>query len=300
MQGFGLIPRRRSIVGAVVVVVCLLAASRQARADVNHQPIAVPLIGSSGVGSPYPSTLQVTARTGTSATGLVRIMLHKVTHPCPEELAVLLVRNNTEKYLLMSHAGGCKPLQGTDVIFRPSAALPDNPVDTTPHGPTIVIGASNYGAQPAFPAPAPAGPYLTTLPNTTISGTWDLYVIDTGGSDRGVIAAGWSLHYGTFKLVDGGALPTPLPAAGSPNDTGVAGVYPITFDFSTIPVGVKAREIKLNVHLTHTFPDDIRLLLESPNGRTTGRSSPARTSRRRMGRSPRFPRPRPDCRTASR
>ena len=44
--------------------------------------------------------------------------LHAVTHPCPEDLAVLLVHNGTDKYLLMSNAGGCRPLQGTTMRFN--------------------------------------------------------------------------------------------------------------------------------------------------------------------------------------
>ena len=191
----GAFPRARV---ALVTAMCVLSAAIQARADVNHQSIAVPLIGTSGVGSPYPSTITVTARGGPTQASAIRIILHAVTHPCPEDLAVLLVKNNTSKYLLMSHAGGCRPLQGTDVIFAAgNPALPDNDADPTPHGATLTIGASNYGAQPAFPAPAPAGPYSVGLPGTTVSGTWDLYVIDTANSNRGVIAAGWSFHYDT-------------------------------------------------------------------------------------------------------
>jgi hypothetical protein len=92
--------------GALVCALCFLAVASLASADVNPTPIAVPLIGDQGVGSPYPSRIHLVSRA--------------VTHPCPEELAVLPMRTNgtiVNKYLLMSHAGSCRPLQGTDLVF---------------------------------------------------------------------------------------------------------------------------------------------------------------------------------------
>jgi subtilisin-like proprotein convertase family protein len=251
----------------VIAVVCVLSAASQARADVNHTPIALPLIGTSGAASPYPSTIQVAARGGPSQSSSIRIILHAVTHPCPEDLAVLLVRNNTQKYLLMSHAGSCKPLQGTNIIFATgSPTLPDSTPDTTPHGPTLQIAPSNYGSQPAFPAPAPAGPYTTALPTTLINATWDLYVIDTSAGDRGVIAAGWSFHYDTSPTFTAPGLPSPLPNGAPATTIGPATDYPITFDLSNVPAGVKVRDLDVRMMLSHGYSDDIRLLLEAPNG----------------------------------
>src|SRR5689334_7438911 len=109
---------------ALLNALCLLAIANRATADVNPTPIAVPLIGDQGVGSPYPSRIALAARGGPNSKGQVSVVLHAVTHPCPEDLAVLLVRTNgaiVNKYLLMSHAGGCRPLQGTDLIFQQGA-----------------------------------------------------------------------------------------------------------------------------------------------------------------------------------
>jgi hypothetical protein len=101
--------------GALVCALCFLAVASLASADVNPTPIAVPLIGDQGVGSPYPSRIHLVSRA--------------VTHPCPEELAVLPMRTNgtiVNKYLLMSHAGSCRPLQGTDLVFQHGATpIPD-------------------------------------------------------------------------------------------------------------------------------------------------------------------------------
>ncbi len=55
---------------------------------------------------------------------------------------------------------------------------------------------TNFDSTDAFPTPAPAGPYGTTLgvfnehnPN----GTWALYVVDDAAADVGQLPAGWSL-----------------------------------------------------------------------------------------------------------
>src|SRR5689334_138196 len=116
---------------------CLLAIASLASADVNPTPIAVPLIGDQGVGSPYPSRINLVAREGPDTKRVFSVILHAVTHPCPEDLAVLLVHTGgsiVHKYLLMSHAGGCRPLQGTDLIIRHGATpIPDSEPATPPY-----------------------------------------------------------------------------------------------------------------------------------------------------------------------
>jgi subtilisin-like proprotein convertase family protein len=255
---------RRWALSALVTLIGLLAGASQAMADVNQTPIAIPLLGDQGAGSPYPSTIHVTARGGPGQIELGSIVLHAVTHPCPEELAVLLVHNNTEKYLLMSHAGGCRPLAGTDVVFvYGGTAIPDSDPSTVPYPQRITVGVSVYGAAPVFPAPAPAGPYTNDVPSTNVQGTWDLYVMDTGAGHRGVIAAGWSFRYATSLT----SLPSEeLPVAISAGPKGPAAVYPLTFDLSAIPAGVKVSDVQLILLLSHTFPDDLNVVLQAPNG----------------------------------
>jgi len=253
-------------IAALGLAIALLAGAGQAFADSNQTPIAVPLIGDQGAGSPYPSTITVAARGGPSQTPEFAVTLHAVTHPCPEDLAVLLVHNGTDKYLLLSHAGSCRPLQGTDLVFTAGPpAIPDTDPSVTPYGPLFITGAANYGSTPVFPAPAPAGPYVNGFPlGANINGTWSLYVMDTAAANRGVIAGGWSIFYDTtITTHPQQATPIAIPGTGG---LGPAAAYPITFDLTGVPAGVTAWNVKIDVKLTHTFPDDLNLILQSPSG----------------------------------
>jgi subtilisin-like proprotein convertase family protein len=256
----------RTICGLVIALVGWSLAG-DARADTNSYPIAVPLLNAniSGPqpGSRYPSTLDIVPPGGPGQTFFKSfISLHALTHPCPEDLAVLLVHNNTEKYLLMSNAGSCRALQGTDLIFTPGRpTLPDADPETAPHARLLRIEASNYGVTPVFPAPAPPGPYTLGLPatSTPLQGLWSLYVMDTRPGNRGVIAGGWSLHYQT-SYSGSTASGLTIPAAGP------AEAYPFLFDASQMHPDLRVRSIQVGLILQHTYPDDLRIVLESPSG----------------------------------
>jgi hypothetical protein len=260
---------RRTLLVTVLAAVTSCTLIHPAAADTLPTPIAVPLLGTQGIGAPYPSRQIIAARGGPALTEAVRVTLHAVTHPCPEDLAILLVRNNTDKFLLMSNAGGCRPLQGTTVSFaNDGIPLPDTQGSAPAYGFSIGVGVSNYGAVPVFPAPAPPGPYTSGLPmgSQVVSGTWDLYVMDTRAEGRGVIAGGWSLHYPTEVVRTSTQTNVNLP--GDVSGAGPAAAYPITFDLSDVPAGVPVTRAQIQVTLGHTHPDDIRMALQSPSGTT--------------------------------
>jgi subtilisin-like proprotein convertase family protein len=247
--------------------VLLLVGITASAADTLSTPIAVPLIGTQGPAGAYPSRQVVAARGGAGHTGEVIIRLLAVTHPCAEDLAILLVRNNTDKFLLLSNAGGCRPFQGTNITFNTAGVpIPDTQAPTPPYGQTLTLAPSNYGPAPVFPAPAPPGPYVLGLPpgTTNINGTWDLYVFDTTTGNRGVIAGGWTFEYPTNAVITSSQTLVPLPATG--NTFGPAGAYPITFDLTSVPVGVDVSRVVVDVTMQHTYPDDVRLVLQSPSG----------------------------------
>jgi hypothetical protein len=247
-----------------IALVALLFAARDASADTNPASIAVPILGTQGPGAAYPSTITVAARGGAAHTSEVSIVLHAVTHPCPEELAVLLV-HGTQKYLVMSHAGGCRALQGTDIQFKVGGGV--NPIpDTQPATPAYAqwfdAAPSNYGAVPVFPAPAPAGPYTLGLPpaGTNVNGTWALYVMDTAALNRGVIAGGWSVNYDTNPQFIASQALVAIPTMGP------AQSYPITFNLTSVPTDVTVRGVVAEISFQHTFPDHLRMVLQSPEG----------------------------------
>ena len=259
---------RRTVLTAAVVLGAAYAPPPAAWADTNPTAIAVPLTGTQGIAAPYPSRQVVVSRTGPAATATIRIALHAVTHPCPEDLAILLVRNGTEKYLLMSNAGGCRPLQGTRITFSPGGlTLPDTQAPAPAHGLLLEIGPSNYGTPPVFPAPAPPGPHTNGMPpaSSLVEGTWDLYVVDTGSTGRGVISGGWSIFYPTEIVRTSPLANVFLPSFGT---QGTAAAYPITFDLRDIPPDVPVRRANVVLDLSHTAPDDIQLALTSPGGTT--------------------------------
>jgi subtilisin-like proprotein convertase family protein len=239
-----------------------------ARADTNQAPIAVPLIGTQGKASLYPSVINVVARGGLGQTGQVRVVLHAVTHPCPEDLSIQLVHDG-KAYLLMNRAGGCRPLQGTTLVFDANAApIPTNPPVSPPFPALETVDMAPYAGIPVFPPPAENNVFYNTMPppTTNINGTWSLFVFDRAPGNRGVIAGGWSLNYDTSPTFDSTQTAVRVPAVGT--GPGGAEHYPITFDLSTVPEGVLARNVDIDVTLNHTLPDNLRMALQSPQGTT--------------------------------
>ena len=259
--------RVRATTTAAIVVMVFAAFTGVAWADVNNTPIAVPLIGTEGAAGPYPSSITVTARGGAAQTGQVIVRLFGVTHPCIEDLAILLVKGSS-KFLLLSNAGSCRPLQGTNVTFNAAGApVPDSQPVTPPYGQTLTLAPSNYGPAPVFPAPAPAGPYTLGLPpaTTNINGTWQLFVFDTTGGNRGVIAGGWSLEYPTDAVVN--STQTLRCPAGHGH-----GAWHDVAQSDHVRSHARCRSacdvtrVIIAITMRHTFPDDVRLVLQSPAG----------------------------------
>jgi subtilisin-like proprotein convertase family protein len=141
--------------------------------------------------SPYPSTINVTGQGGITK---VTVTLTNITHTFPDDIEVLLVSPTGLKVTLMGDCGGNNDITGVNLTFDDAAAssLPDATVLTTgTFKPTYL----NQGLN-GFPAPAPVGPYATTLAtfNGTIqNGIWSLYTVDDTSGDLGNINGGWSI-----------------------------------------------------------------------------------------------------------
>jgi subtilisin-like proprotein convertase family protein len=254
-------PRR-----AAMAAVCLLAAAADSRAETNPQPIAIPATGTQGAAAPYPSRIVVTSLGGPAHTGDISVTLHGVTHPCLEDLAVLLVHNETDAYLMLSNAGGCRALAGTDIFITEAAgALPAGGPLGPPYGSSLVFEVSNHGPQPVFPAPAPPGPYTPAEPpdTGTVNGAWDLYLIDVKDNHRGVVAGGWSLNYYSQVRTPSTQTNVNIPGVGT---SGPVATYPIEFDFTGVSPSQMVGTVFMSVTFNHARPDDLRMVLESPSG----------------------------------
>jgi subtilisin-like proprotein convertase family protein len=157
----------------------------------------------SGPADPYPSGITVSGVSG--ATG-VTITLNGLSHTFPADLDVLLVAPSGT-VMLMSDAGGGDDVVGIDLTFADgSPAIPSvGPLSTGTFGPF------NYGTGDIMAAPAPAGPYGSSLNALAASanGTWNLFIVDDAGGDFGTLN-GWSVTFvpapGTMALFGIGGL----------------------------------------------------------------------------------------------
>lgn len=167
--------------------------------SVGGNTVTIPSVGKA---TPYASTITVANGYGIED---LRVTLFNVNHPNPDDLDVLLVGPGGQAVRLMSDAGGRDDLVNTTLSFK------DDTRSRLPDQKQIVSGIfkpSNFGATDAFPAPAPAGPFSTTLSvfsGTAADGVWSLYVNDDLGGFRGSIG-GWALG-GRFNT--GGIALTP-------------------------------------------------------------------------------------------
>jgi hypothetical protein len=152
------------------------------------------LIPTSGVASPYPSYIGVSGVGGHVAKVTVR--LAGLTHTWPQDLDVLVVGPQGQSVLLLSGAGGQQTPRSVDLTFDDDAAQP------VPGDPDTAITSGTYrptndgGSWYTLPSPAPQGSYgeaLSAFKGTDPNGTWQLFVFDDMGGNRGRIDMGWSL-----------------------------------------------------------------------------------------------------------
>jgi len=206
------IPRFEGRVTNAVTVVSDLADLR----DTNNTAQVVSTIVESGVflnTSPifvadaapaalYPSVINVSGLPG--AVSKVIVTLSELSHTFPADLDVLLVSPTGQKALLMSDVG-----QGNDAVSV-SLKFDDSASSFLSQTGALVSGTfkpTNFGNDEHFYAPAPPGPYgssLSVFAGDVPNGPWSLFVMDDQGADSGSIAAGWRL-----SIVTGAQPPAP-------------------------------------------------------------------------------------------
>lgn len=161
-----------------------------------------------GAATPYPSTITVPSLTGVVTK--VTVKLTGFGHSYPADTDVLLVGPAGQAVVLMSDVGGGNPgFSNVNVTLDDGAPgpLPVGAFGTGTYRPT-----NNEDSEPAgdaFPAPAPGGPYATSLAvfnGVDPAGTWRLYVMDDFIGDTGTINGGWSVTIttnGDYNAVSG-------------------------------------------------------------------------------------------------
>ena len=167
----------------------------------NNTSITIPGSGSSaGPGAPYPSNITVAGLIGSITK--VAVTLKNMNHTFPDDVDVLLVGPTGRKMIILSDAGGSINWVGDTLTLDDEAvsALLD-----LARNPTGRYKPRNFNeAEDPFPAPAPAGPYLSpalggsetfasAFNGFNPNGTWSLYVVDDTDVDTGSLAGGWDL-----------------------------------------------------------------------------------------------------------
>jgi subtilisin-like proprotein convertase family protein len=175
-------------------VVATSVAAPLARAQLffsNSAPINIP---DSGTSSTYPSTIQVTG--GPTTINTIAVTLNNLSHTFVSDVNVLLVSPSGTGVILMCHVGGGAGSQNATLKFIPNGTVSLPTVTQALISGVYRCTVRNPPA--AFPIPAPAGPYnssLSPLLGSDANGTWRLYVWDDLAGDSGTIAGGWSIDF---------------------------------------------------------------------------------------------------------
>ena len=189
--------------------------------------------------TPYPSTINVT---GQGFILKVTVRLFGINHTFPDDIEVLLVSPSGQKVTLMGDAGGSPDSVNVNITLDDGAvsSLPDSGGLVSGTFRPTYFGTGNSG----FPAPAPAGPYSTTLSafnGMNANGIWSLYVVDDTIGDIGSISGGWGLSITTFadpcvlsctaSATATGTVGAPISFAASANQTGCGGAPTYDWNF---------------------------------------------------------------------
>ncbi|MBI3852514.1 MAG: hypothetical protein HY298_19830, partial [Verrucomicrobia bacterium] len=164
------------------------------KAHTNATAIRIPSVRAA---TPYPSTISVAGMSGTLSN--VTMTLYGITHQRMRDIDILLVGPGGQKVIVMSDVGP------NGAVNNVTLTLSDAAASSLGTG-TIVSGTykpTNITTGDTFAAPAPAGPYGTTMSvfnATAANGTWSLYVVDDSSGSTGSIAGGWSLTVTTVTV----------------------------------------------------------------------------------------------------
>lgn len=249
---------------AIGLVGGLASEAKAQQQFANFTTVTVPATGTSGISTPYPSSISVAGlKRGVAH---VSVEIFSFSHTFPADVGVLLVGPGGQTCQLMGRCGNGDDASGAYLTFDDDAAAGLPAVITSGvYRPTTCFGA-------AYDAPAPAGPYGATLSvfnATNGNGKWSLFVQDFAGADVGQLFFGWRLSIieaGCSTVVYSGSGMT-IPAGAPTTTSGPSSLYPSNINVSGLTGKITGVGVRFN-NLTHTFTADLDMLLRGPNGDT--------------------------------
>ena len=259
----------------VVVLLLVVVAPATAARFPNPAPITVADCCDAQASSPYGTGVSVAGLAGTVTK--VTATLSGLTHGAAGDLDVLLVGPAGQKVLLLSDTG--VSATAANVTFDQAGAAANDlvPLATGSYQPTNSAEDCATGSD-AFPAPAPAGPYGSSLNDFNGSnpiGTWTLYVVDDCQVDAGAVASGFSL---SITTTGSAATPFSNNAAVTVGDCCVpkaGSLYPSTVSVSGTGGTINGGMAVQLLGLTHNYVADLNVLLVGPGGQKVMLSSDA-------------------------
>jgi subtilisin-like proprotein convertase family protein len=214
--------------------------------------------------TPYPSNIVVGGQVGTLTEAYV--FLSGLTHPFPGDIDMMLVSPAGTRVMLQSDAGAGFGVSALSYALANSQEF--GPLVHIPEAAAITSGwwlPADYGTGlEVMPPPAPQGVYHVStfaFAGENPNGTWSLYVRDDAQGNVGTIA-GWTL----FLNINDRNEATAIPGTGT---SGPAAPYPppIAVANNTALGRISKLRVVLS-NVSHTFPDDIDVLLQGPDGQT--------------------------------
>jgi len=206
-------------------------------------------------GAVTPSSSTTITQFGMSTTITdVNVTVQGMAHTFPADLDIELIGPDGTAIALISDSCGATDTSG-NFTFDDASATPLPAAGPCPAGtwkPTDGAGADSWLVVPSITT-------LAGFNGKSPNGTWRLFVSDEFGPLDGGTIAGWSI-----QITTAASAPITVPALGN-SGAGPASPYPVPIAVSGLSGKVTDVNLKLN-SVSHTWPDDLDMVLVSPSG----------------------------------